>query len=68
MVVPPPPIKIKSAVTVIHPDFSHSLLPFVAVNEPELEGACRTEEAGSAVVGKARSRSRAEAEGTERMS
>ena len=40
------PIKIKSAVTALHPDFSHSLLPFVAVDEPELEGACRPEEAG----------------------
>ena len=51
LMVPPPLVKIKSAVTVLHADFSHSLLPFVSVDEPELEGACRTEEAGSAVAG-----------------
>ena len=53
LMAPPPPSsppKIKFAFTVLHPDYSHSLVAFVAVDEPEPEGA-RIEEAGSAVAG-----------------
>ena len=56
MAPPPPhthtplPPKIQFAVTVLHPDYSHSLVAFVAIDEPESEGA-RIAEAGSAVAG-----------------